>query len=266
MRFKRSLFVVGAMVFPVVIGATSPQVVEQARTFVVAATRPFLEFQNQTSHFFQTQIQYIVEWPKLRQENQALDFELKNLKAELATFKDMKRENARLETLLKLKENVHQKARAARVIGRDPSHWSQFIVINKGFRDGVNKNTVLVHPDGLVGKVVAAGGHSARAILLIDDQSRASAMNERTRDVGLVEGVGSFTLKMTYLDRQSDIQIGDIIVSSGLGGIYPKGIPIGKVELVGGEKNSPTLYAVVKPFAPFSKLEEVLCVPPQTNG
>jgi len=265
-RFKRSLFLVGAMACPLLIGATSPQIVEQARTFTIALTRPFLEFQGQASRFFQTQIQYVVEWPKLRQENQDLHLELKNLKAELATLKDIKRENVRLEVLLKLKENVHQKARAARVIGRDPSHWSQFVVINKGIRDGVNKNTVLVHPDGLVGKVVAAGRHSARAILLIDDQSRASAMNQRTRDVGLIEGTGSFMLKMIYLDRQSDIQIGDVIVSSGLGGIYPKGIPIGKVELVGGEKNSPALYAVVKPFAPFSKLEEVLCVSSQTNG
>lgn len=266
MRLKRSLFLVGAMVCPLVLGATSPQMVEQARTFAIALTQPFLEFQTQASLFLKTQVGYIVEWPKLRKENQVLRSELQTLKVEVVHLKDAKRENARLEALLKLKEEVHPKARAARVIGRDPSHWSQFIVINKGTKDGVHKNTVLVHSNGLVGKVVAAGHHSARAILLIDDQSRASAMNQRTRDVGLIEGTGSFTLKMAYLDRQSDIQIGDIVISSGLGGIYPKGIPIGKVELVGGEKNNPSLYALVRPFAPFSKLEEVLCVSPQTNG
>lgn len=266
MQLKRSLFLVGVVVCPLLLGATSPQIVEQARTLVITLTHPFLEFQTQASLFIKTQIQSVVEWPKLRKENQALRSELRTLKAEVTHLREAGRENARLETLLKLKEDAHPKARAARVIGRDPSHWSQFIVINKGTRDGVHKNTVLIHPNGLIGKVMAVGRHSARAILLIDDQSRVSAMNQRTRDVGLIEGTGSFTLRMTYLDRQSDIQVGDVIVSSGLGGIYPKGIPIGKVELVGGEKNNPSLYALVKPFTPFSKLEEILCVSPQTNG
>ena len=90
-------------------------------------------------------------------------------------------------------------------------------------------------------------------------------MNERTRDVGLIEGLGSSNLKMTYLDRNSDTQVGDVILSSGLGGIYPKGIPIGKVELVGGDKDHASLFAMVKPFVSFSKLEEVLCVLPQTK-
>ncbi|MBI4395223.1 MAG: rod shape-determining protein MreC, partial [Candidatus Omnitrophica bacterium] len=101
---------------------------------------------------------------------------------------------------------------------------------------------------------------SARAILLTDSESRASAMNERTRTVGLVEGTSSAMLKMSYLDRTSEIQIGDLIMSSGVGGIYPKGIPIGKVELVSGEKDRPSLYALVKPNVEFPKLEEVLCV------
>ncbi len=266
MRLKRSLFLASAIFFPLLIGATAPQFVEQARTLSVTLAQPFLEFQSQASRFFKTQVNSVLEWPRLRKENETLHADLERLKAELTNFSELKRENARLEALLKLKGQVQEETRAARIIGRDPSHWSQFVIINKGMKDGVHKNTVLVHPDGLVGKVIAVGRHSARAILLIDAQSRASAMNQRTRDIGLIEGTGSFTLKMTYLDRQSDIQVGDIIISSGLGGIYPKGIPIGKVELVGGEKKNPGFYALVKPFAPFSKLEEVLCVSSQTNG
>ena len=253
------------MLFPLLIGAASPHLVEEVRTVAISITHPLLELQSQTTQFLKTQIQTVIEWPKLREENQTLRRELESLKAELVGLEEMKRENGRLNTLLRLKQNVFKQARAARVIGRDPSHWSQFIVINKGSHDGVHKNTVLVHPDGLVGKVVANGPHSARAILLTDVESRASALNERTRDVGLIEGMGSLVLKMTYLDRQSAIQVGDVIISSGLGGIYPKGIPIGKVEIVGSEKDRPTLYALVKPFVSFAKLEEVLCVSSQTN-
>ena len=265
MRSKRFLVLAGAVIVPLIIGAVSPYWASQARTFVLDLARPFLEFQTQAIQFFKVQIQQVAEWPKLRTENQALRTELQNLKAEIESLEEIKRENVRFEALLALGEKTQGESRVAKVIARDPSHWSHFIVINKGSRDGVQKNTVLVHPDGLIGKVIAAGPRSSRAILLIDGASRTSAMNQRTRDVGLIEGTGSSTFKMTYLDRESQIQVGDVIISSGLGGIYPKGIPIGKVEVIGDEKDHLNLYALVKPFVSFSKLEEVLCVSSETN-
>ncbi|MBI4358020.1 MAG: rod shape-determining protein MreC [Candidatus Omnitrophica bacterium] len=266
MWFKRPLFLAGAVLFPLLIGATAPRYVDQLRTFTISLSQPFLELQNHFSAFLDRQIQFLAEWPKLRMENEALRAELQRMKTELEASREIKRQVSRLEALLHLKGKISDRSVAARVIGRDPSHWSRFIVINKGSRDGVRKNTVLVHPDGLVGKVVAAGRHSARAILLPDAESRASAMNQRTRDVGLIQGMGSSRLKMTYLDRFSDVQVDDLIISSGLGGIYPKGIPIGTVETVVSEKNHLGLYALVKPFVTFSRLEEVLCVSSQTGG
>lgn len=266
MRFKRPLLVVGAILIPLLVGATSPQLVDSVRTFTADAIQPLIELQNQVAQFFEEQIQSLLEWPNLRQENRFLQDELRNSKADLIGFEEMKHRLSRLEALLRLKEKVHGRSVAARVIVRDPSSWSQFVVINRGLRDGVRKDWALVHPDGLVGKVISSGHHSSRAILLIDSESRVSAMNQRTRDVGLIEGSGSLILKMTYLDRQSSIQVGDLIISSGLGGIYPKGVPIGKVEVVGEDKNHLTLYALVKPFVSFSKLEDVLCVSSRTNA
>ena len=265
MRFKRPLFLAGAIIFPLLIGATFPNLVDHARTFTVSVTRPILEVQHRITYFFEAEITRLLEWRVLREENQKLRLEVERLKSELVRFEETEKKAERLERLLSLKDTVSGKGKAARVIARDPSHWAQYIVIDRGSHDNVRKNTVLIHPDGLVGKVVAAGGRSARAILLTDRGSRASAMNERTRDVGLIEGLGSSTLKMTYLDRNSDIQVGDVILSSGLGGIYPKGIPIGKVELVGGDKDRASLFAAVRPFVSFSKLEEVLCVSSQTK-
>ena len=266
MYLKRSLFLVTAVLSPLLIGAISPQFVQNVRSFTTTITGPFLEVQNQVTGFCRKQMGYVFEWPKLRAENETLKTEIEKLKSELLDLDETKHRISRLESLLKLKQTFIKRGLAAQVIGRDPSHWTQFVVINKGTHDGVRKNTVLINADGLVGKVVVAGAYSARAILLIDPEARASAMNQRTRDVGLIEGTGSLMLKMTYLDRQSNIQIGDMIMTSGLGGIYPKGIPIGKVELVGNEKNNLSLYASVKPFASFAKLEEVLCIPSQTNG
>ena len=265
MRLKRPIFLASAILLPLLIGATSPQFVDQVRTVTVTIASPLLEFQNRTNQFLKTSLNSIAEWPRLRQENRALRIELAKRKAALVGFDEMKREKERLKALLELKETSHPGGRVARVLARDPSHWSRFIIINKGLRNGVRKNTVLVHPDGLVGKVIAAGSHSARAILLTDGESRVSALNQRTRDVGLVEGKGSSLFKMTYLDRQSDVQVGDVIISSGLGGIYPKGIPIGKVIVVSEEQDHLSRYALVKPFVSFAKLEEVLCLPSPPN-
>lgn len=265
MRSKRLLTLAGATLLPLLIGATSSGLVNQARTLALNIAHPFLEFQHQTVRFVKDRLQEVTAWPKLRDENQALRRELEYLRADHSALTELKHEKMRLEALLGLKRETEGAVRAARVIARDPSHWSHFIVINKGMREGVRKNTILVHPDGLVGKVIASGPRSARAILLVDGASRASAMNQRTRDVALLEGTGSSMLKMTYLDRQSEFQVGDVIISSGLGGIYPKGIPIGKVEVIGGEKDHLSLYVWVKPFVSFSKLEEVLCVSFQTN-
>jgi rod shape-determining protein MreC len=265
-RFKRSLILAVAVLSPLLVGASFSHFVDQARTTVTAAASPFLEFQDQITRWVQTGIQAVFEWPVLRQKNEALETDLKSLHRELIGLEELKQEKARLEALLNLKTSSYQRAAAARVIARDPSHWSQFIVIDKGSVDGIREDAVLVHPDGLIGKVVSSGRYSARAILLTDPESRVSALNQRTRDVGLIKGTGAFTLKMTYLDRESKVQVGDLIVSSGLGGIYPKGIPIGRVELVGEDRSQLALYAVVKPFVSFSKLEDLLCISSQTTG
>jgi rod shape-determining protein MreC len=259
-KFKQPLLLVGAISFPLIVGAASPDIIQQVRSLTTSVTSPVLELQDRATRVVKHGVSTLAEWPSLRRQNQSLESELSALKAKLSGFDEMTREMERLHSLLKIKGTFKQKSVATRVIQRDPSHWSQYVVINKGVKDGVIEDTVLVHPDGLAGKVTSAGPYSARAILLTDRQSRVSAMNDRTRDVGLIEGTGTGLLKMTYLDRDSKIEVGDKIISSGLGGIYPKGVHVGVVQMIGSAEDSLSLYAVVKPAAPFSKLEELLCI------
>ena len=266
MRLKQSLLLVSAVFFPVLIGATSPHFVQTIRDLTTTVLRPVLETQDQVSIVIKTHVQSVREWPKLREQNRELEERLASLNTDLINARELKEENKRLQTLLDLKQKSEFKTIAARVIGRDPSHWSFFIMLNRGTKDGVREDAALLSLDGLVGKVVSAGPDSSRAILLTDRQSRVSALNQRTRDAGLVEGAGSPLLKMTFLDREADIQIGDLIVSSGLGGIYPKGVPIGRVQVVEEDENHLGLSAVIKPFVSFGKLEEVLCVLSPPNG
>lgn len=260
MRARSSLLLAGIVFIPLALGVVSPGLAEQLRTVVMVAADPLLETQARLARVAKSGLLFLIELPSFQKKSERLERELQVLKGELISLSELKQENERLTGLLQLKGKSSFSSIAARLIGRDPSHWSQFVVINKGVKDGVRTDTVLIHPQGLVGKIVAAGPHVARGILLTDRQSRVSALNERTRDIGMIEGTGGATLKMTYLDYHSKIQVGDVIVSSGIGGIYPKGIPIGRIQLVGEEKNQLALYAVVEPFVSFSKLEEILCI------
>ena len=266
MWLKRSLLVASAVFFPLLIGATSPNFVHTLRDITTTAIRPILETQDQVATVIKTQVRSVVEWPKLLKRNRELEEQLASVNAELINVRELKEENKRLQSLLALKQGSEFKTVAARVIGRDPSHWSLFIMLNRGTKDGVHEDVPLLSAEGLVGKVVSAGPDSSRAILLTDSQSRVSVFNQRTRDVGLIEGTGSPLLKMTFLDRGADIQVGDTIVSSGVGEVYPKGIPIGRVQLVAEDENRLGLSAVVKPFVSFAKLEEILCVLSPSNG
>ncbi|OGX04871.1 MAG: rod shape-determining protein MreC [Omnitrophica bacterium RIFCSPLOWO2_12_FULL_50_11] len=263
-RWKRPLILAGAVSFPLLIGAAHPPLAEQVRSLTTSALGPFLGLQSGLVLFLKSQTQTLLELPSLRERNVELQTQIQDLKAQLTQFDEMKSENTRLVSLLQLKADLPKSAVAAHVVGRDPSHWSHYITIDKGSKQGVHEDTVLLHPDGLVGKVISGGPFTSRAILLVDRHSRVSAMNQRTRDVGLIEGTDALDLRMTYLDRDAKIEVGDTVVSSGLGGIYPKGIPIGKVLMIGEADDDLMLYAIVKPFVPFSRLEEVLCVSKQT--
>ncbi|OGW90115.1 MAG: rod shape-determining protein MreC [Omnitrophica bacterium RIFCSPLOWO2_01_FULL_50_24] len=264
MRFRvhlsRPFILAGAISLPLLVGAASPPLVDHLRMLTTTFVSPVLEVQAQITRFAQDQTRALLELPHLRRNNEVLRSEVQGLKRDLVRLEELKQERARLEELLHLKKSFSGKVVAAHVIQHDPSLWGHYIVIDKGEADGIRENTILMNSQGLVGKAVSTGAHSSRAILLVDHESRVSAMNQRTRDVGLAGGNDTLLLRMIYLDRDAQIAIGDTIITSGLGGVYPKGIPIGTVQMIGEDETELTLFAVVKPFVPFSKLEEVLCV------
>lgn len=260
LRIRYAIFLLSALIFPILIGVTSPKVVQHARMTATAIVKPVLKLQTSITSFIQEQVHYVIEWPKLKKENESLKQQVADLERKLIEYPRLSHENKRLSALLDLKKRLSGRPVPAVVIGRDPSSWSHYIVIDRGKKDGIFENTPLIHPDGLVGKVVLAGRYSSRAILITDRESRVSALDVNTRDVGLIEGTGTMALKMTFLDSQAKVQAGDIIVSSGLGGVYPKGVPIGRVVAVGEEKDRLMLYAMVQPSVSFSKLEELLCI------
>ncbi len=164
-----------------------------------------------------------------------------------------------LERLLELKDRSSLRMTAAAIIGASVTPDFQTLTIDKGTRDGLRPDMAIVAPEGVVGRIVVPSARAAKVQLLIDRNAAAGALIERSRAQGVVVGAGDERLRMDFVSETSDIVVGDVVVTSGIDGIYPKGFVIGRVDTV--DKNGPTYRRIlVKPAVNFSALEEVLAV------
>ena len=197
---------------------------------------------------------------ELKRDNAALKNQVLFLQSKINQLQEYEIENRRLRSLLEFKENVQYDTIPAKVIGRDLTGWVQVILIDKGSRHGVQIDMPVVSGDGIAGKVIEAGYLSSKIQLLIDKQSRIGAIMQQSRIVGLIEGTGKTSLIMNYLPRDEDFFINDLILSSGLGQVYEKGLVIGRIRAIYEEKFGLYKYAEVIPAVKYNKLEEVLVI------
>lgn len=168
--------------------------------------------------------------------------------------------NQRLRELLNFKQESLRQAVAAEVVGRDPSPWYQTIVIDKGEIDGVTKFSPVVVDEGIVGQVIDVSDRYAKVLLLIDPDSAVDALVQRSRARGVIKGDGEGGCIYQYVLRKDDVGVGDIVVSSGLDGVFPKGLRVGQVSEVVRSNSGLFQDVVITSFVDFEKLEEVLVV------
>jgi len=175
--------------------------------------------------------------------------------------------NVRLRNLLKFKKTLTQEVVAAEVVGKDPSSWFKTLVIDKGRNEGVHKGLPVVVPEGIVGLVTDASQHFAKVLLIIDQNSAVDAVVQETRARGLIKGQSPDQCLFNYVLRKHTIKVGDTVVSSGLDGVYPKGLRVGSVADVVRRNSGIFQEVTVKPFVDFEKLEEVLVIlnPPKND-
>jgi rod shape-determining protein MreC len=199
------------------------------------------------------------------EENRRLVEQVRQLEAQLQERSDRAREADQLRELLGLRQVLPLETVAADVVSRDGVPWFRSLTLNKGIADGVVLNAPVMSPTGVVGRVIAVGPHAARVQLLLDRDSGAGALVERSRVGGVVSGqvagteAGSGDLVLRYVPERADVTVGDVVVTSGLDRIYPKGLVIGRVRSVG--KGSGLFRDVrVEPSARFDRLEQVLVV------
>ena len=202
---------------------------------------------------------------QLQLENAALKEQISQLEGQIALNGELQEENKRLREIANyFEENTEYDMLTARVTAKSQGYWFENFLINAGRSQGIKKNMVVLSPQGLVGRVIEVGSNWSKVQTIIDSLSSVSGMIERTRDVGVVRGSAETDAQnggrcsMYYLPYENDLVPGDRVLTSGLGGLFPKGIVIGEVIEVSRAAGETERTAVVQTAVDFSQLEEVI--------
>jgi len=200
----------------------------------------------------------------IKNENKELRGRISSLEAENNLLREYEYQNLRLRELLQFKDTVARDYNtvSASVVARNPSNWFRTITVNRGESDGVAKNMAVVTSKGLVGRVINVSADSAEVLLIIDSSSAVGSLIQINRVPGVIEGKAddSGMLKMIHLSKEAPVLAKQTVISSGLGGVFPKGLPIGTIIETELESNGLVKYATVRPFVDFNQLEEVLVI------
>jgi rod shape-determining protein MreC len=201
----------------------------------------------------------------IEEENKNLKNKINELKAALILYQEGYLEAQRIRKLLDLRDDYNYHFISARVIGKEQAALSKTILISKGAVHGLKTGMPIIAPPGLIGRLIDVSWHVSKVLLFIDENSNVGAIVQRTRTQGIISGAGSRGLILKYISKTQDVKEGDVIVSSGMDGVFPKGLMIGQVSHVDRQDASLFLKINVAPFVDFSKLEEILILASEEN-
>lgn len=191
-------------------------------------------------------------------ENVELKKQVGELSNELFSYQEVLKENKRLKDLLQFGEEIQKKKVLAQIVAWDGSSDFKVLRINKGEKDGVKVLSTVVTADGVVGYIYRVTKHFADILTILDPNNRVDGIIERTRSHGILEGYGNNRCIMKYVTQSEPVILGDHVLTSGLGNIYPKGLIIGKISKIERESYGVTQFIEVRPTVDFSRLEEVI--------
>jgi rod shape-determining protein MreC len=196
---------------------------------------------------------------RLTAENTALRARAADLRARLAALEEEKYKTNR-ERDLRAAAGLDPHPPIATVIGWGEDGWTSYLILDCGTRAGVRARDIALAPEGVVGQVYAASPTTARVLPLTDPGSGVAALVQRSRERGILKGRGAGRCELRYLDPDSDIARGDLVLTSGLGGIFPKGLIIGTVESVRQDRGTLGKVAMVRPAVRLTQVEVVALV------
>lgn len=201
---------------------------------------------------------YVALWD-VREQNKALRQELLQLQELNNEYREAVATNVRLGKLLELKETLPSLTLTARIIGRDPSLWYRNVIIDQGSSNGVQRGMPVITMAGIVGQVMDPSAHFAKVLLAIDPNSAIDMLIQESRVPGILKGMGDF-YSLQYVQKNYTVNKGDRVITSGLGGVFPKGLLAGTVSAVENSRRGMFQEIEVTPAVDFSELEFLLII------
>jgi rod shape-determining protein MreC len=202
-----------------------------------------------------------LDWKNVRAENRRLREEVQELRVQSLRVTETDDENRRLRRLLALQEQLPLTTLSGEIIAREWGGWIRSLTVNRGRGDNVPRLTAVISPNGLIGRVVDVRPGASIVQVLTDPTSTVGAHVLRTRTPGIVEGDPRGTLRFKFMSRDgASIQSGDVLVTAGQGGLFPRGIPIGTVRSIDNRGAALFHYAELTPAVDFARVDEVLLV------
>jgi len=245
------VFLLAAALGILLLGKADPTVFQRARTTVTDMTSPVLDALSRPAVTVSHVISEARELSRLRDENNILRAENERLLKWQNAARTLLAENRELRGLLGFAADPDASSVTARVIGDSGGAFVRSVLVNAGAREGVIKGNAALSGNGLLGRVAEVGERSARILLINDLNSRIPVVVERSRERAILAGDNSVTPRLLYLPSQTKIEVGDRIVTSGHGGVFPVGLPVGVVTSISEEG------VRVLPFADATNIEYV---------
>lgn len=187
------------------------------------------------------------------------------LTSQVAELSESKKTSERLESLLNLQSTYSLTSTAARIIGNSSDAWSRAVTIDKGTAAGFSCGMAVCNSGGVIGQIVEVSATTSTVQLITDEGSGVSAMIQSTRAQGMLQGQPDGSLRLSYVSTESDVKVGDIVITSGIGGVYPKGLPLGTVSSVEKSDNDVYYTIVVRAQSTAENNEEVLVITSLTD-
>jgi rod shape-determining protein MreC len=276
-RYSLPIFIILLLLFALILmslRAKQRKGMEFFDALLMEISSPFQKTTTVVIKTVQGTFQQYVFLINLEKENRVLKQKIAELQEENYRMKEMKLTNERLRQLLQFREKHSSSMIGAEVIGQDPSSWFKSVTIDKGERDGVKKGMAVISPAGVIGQVLKTAPHYAIVLLITDYNSAIDSIIQRTRSKAIVEGKGENRCQLKYLLRTEEVVVGDIVVTSGLGGNFPKGLMVGEIQKVDKKGHGIFQYAELMPSVDMAKLEEVFVImeplpttqPPEEKG
>lgn len=261
-RYRRALTLSSALILSFVLMTlqvrSESSLVDLAKRIVLTSISPLLRAAVVSQTAAVSLWNEYIDLRRVHRHNLLLKEEVRQLRAELGELHETALENDRLAQLLNLRGRLGSEAIAVKVIAKDSTNWFRSILIDRGTNAGVQRHMAVVSAEGLVGRVVEVTALAARVQLITDPESAVGCLLLRSRVTGVAAGTQGGAVQVKYLPQMADVAIGDRVITSGMGGVFPKGIPLGKVVRLSRPAGALFQDTEVQPLVDFSRLEEAV--------